>query len=302
MYRCKIKFKLYLTTSRRSLEQKTKEGTCTQTGTVFGSENKNPTVADSTGTLDCDCDLDENVNYSRLEVNDFVMTSVNGKEDLSDDVDANGLSSQNLKEQQGSSYEDRLKEIAESYFYEFEPSTKSCKCKNGVASLNLKGSVANYDDTIDTINGEYTFDTTENQKANCTLLKLAGSTYATIKCKANTLSKTFNFKENEAKNNENDKINSFLSLETNSKTPLCEAEDDNSNVSSSSGISGGAIAGIVICCIVVMLIVGVIIAYYAMHVKGAAVAAASSSQVIAGTDSHSGFVVPTSVSQAKIGP
>ena len=78
-------------------------------------------------------------------------------------------------------------------------------------------------------------------------------------------------------------------------------DSSGSNGSSSSGLSGGAIAGIVIGCVVIMLIVGVIIAYQAIVAKGATVAAASS-QFIAGTDSHSGFVVPTSVSQAKIGP
>ena len=297
LYSSKIYFKLYATISRRSLAQEVSDGICTQTGTAAGSEKKNPLVVDSTGIFDCESDLNDDADYSEMRADDFVMKLANGNENLSIDVDVNSImeKGKSLKECTGSEYGNIVKYGGDSYT--FIQSRKKCKCKNGVANLNLKGLVSSFDDSA--FKKNYTFNTTEDQQATCTLEKEEDST-ATLKCNAPTSSKEFNFTEDYSLNTDDDK-NSTLYLKTGSGTSLCEVEDGGGvNVPSSSGLSGGAIAGIVIGCVIIMLIVGVIIAYQAIVAKGAAVPAAASSQVIAGTDSHSGFVVPTSVSQANM--
>ena len=205
-----------------------------------------------------------------------------------EDVDANGLSEEILDKQTGTQFEDRMK--IGGNFYSFSQSGRSsCKCKNGIANLKLKGSVAGYNELL--INSEYNFTTTEGQTATCTLDKKEDSSSATLQCKVPTSSKEFNFTDYESTNTDGG-TNSLVSLETNDGTSLCSVEDNsNDKNSSSSGLSGGAIAAIVIVCVILMIIIGIIIAKFAIPYKEAEAGVVVGAD--AATSSQTGFVVST---------
>ena len=286
MYNCKIKFTLVVTRRTRSLEEiYTKDGTCEQTGTVTCFENGNPTVAGCTGMLDCKADLEsDDATYSKLHATNFKLEEVNNQNMNDEDVDANGLSEELLDQQTGPKFEDD-----DSDLYVFNQSGRSsCKCKNGIARLKLKGSVNGYKELP--INKEYSFNTTDGETASCTLDKKEDSSDATLKCNVPTSSKEFNFTKYDSSNTVGG-TNSLVALETNTGTSLCEVEDGNDKNSSSSGLSAGAIVGIVIVCVVVMIAVGAIIAYYAVPFKKAGMAAAAAVNQPDQTSSQTGFVV-----------
>ena len=301
MYKCEIEFSLNVTTVKRSLEVNPIKGKCKQTGTAYGSKGKKPTVASCTGMLDCTAELESDDDISIIKAYDFIMTSVNGNYNLKDYVDASGLTEENLIDKTGTGFEDDMKNGGN--FYGFDQSNKKCKCnKNGEASLNLKGTVAGYDE--DEIITEYSFKTTENEIATCTFVKEVKTDVATVGCKVHTSSKEFNFINYESKNNEGD-TPSTIYIENDSGSSLCEVEDDSSNNinkgSSSSGISGGAVAGIVVGSVAVALVAGGIIAFFAITAKtvGVGVATAVAGQAAA-SSSQTGFVVSTATTTGNI--
>ena len=299
MYNCKIKFTLVVTKGTRYLEDTyTKDGTCEQTGTVTCFENGNPTVAGCTGMLDCKADLEsEDANYSKLQAKNFKLEEVNDQK-IREDVDANGLSEVPIDKQTGTMFEDAL--IKNANFYAFTQSgLSSCKCENGIASLKLNGSVVSYKDS--SINNQYSFTTTEEEEATCTLYKEEGTNEAKLDCTAPTSSKTFNFIESESMNIDGDTTNSLIALETNSEAPLCEVED-NSVIknSSTSGLSGGATAGIVVGSVVVVAAVGAIVSFVAIPTKAVGVAAANAAAQSIATSSQAGLVVPSATTSAQI--
>ena len=294
MFNCKIKFTLVVTKERRSLESYETEGTCEQIGTVTCSENENPSVADCTGMLDCEGYLENDyATYSKLQAKDFKLEEVN-KQNMNDEkVDANGLSEMILNKQTGTDFEKKTKIFKK--FYAFNQIVRSsCKCKNGITNLKLKGSVAGYNKDI--INNEYSFNTTEGE-ASCILVKEGGYSDATFNCTVPTSSKTFNFVDYESPNFNGDTY-SLAALEMNSGKSVCSIEDDSSSKnSSSSGLSGGAIAGIVVGSVVIVIAAGAIIAFFAISTKAAGIAAGVAAAQSAASSSQTGFVVsPTTTS------
>ena len=297
MFNCNVKFTLVVTRKRSlDLDSDENEGTCKQIGIVTCSENENPSVADCTGMLDCEANLD-NFNYKELQAKDFKLIEVNGLDMKNETLNANIISDKFLNEQTGTEFEDKMENCDNFYVFNQNGQT-SCKCNNGKADLKLKGSVAGYKE--DAIKDSYSFTTTKGEDATCYLEKEEGSSDATFNCSFDTVdtsSKTFKFTEYESKS---DATNSLISLETNSAT-LCEEDDSSINTkSSSSGLSGGATAGIVVGSVVVVAAVGAIVAFAAIPTKVAGVAAAQAAAQSFATSSQAGFVVPSATTSGHI--
>ena len=289
MYNCKTSFKLIVTTSKKTLATEEIEGICTQTGTATGNLAKNPSVINSTAMLDCEAELsNENDTYTKLQVGNLFMKSVNGKDGYNEVVDINSLSEINLLDKEGTDFEDQMKNGGK--FYAFNQISQTCKSRNGLASLKFIGSIAGYEDEV--INGQiYNLTTSENQTTECTLNKEQNSDEATLSCKVPIFTETeFDLPSQESRNTDND-YNSTFALEMSNETFLCSVEDDNVSIKNglSSGLSGGAVAGTIIGSVIVILIIGAFIGYFAFSFKAAG---ATAVQHIA-SSSQTGFTFPS---------
>ena len=278
MYNAKVTFNIFIITSgRRRILQKVGSGTGIQNGVAQGSYSEHSSMSDFLVKFDCEGNVEDS--SADLLIDDLTLTERNEK-DTSIPIPLASSLKKSI-----SNFDSNAGKVIQEIFrpgkklHQFIQKTDSerrrlssdnvkCILSGNTGTVSIDGTVV---EKALIKNRNFTLNTTDGDKAKCTLNKEVNSYDANLKCIIQNPKKGFNLDESYF--SDTDGSGEYMSFtihntddsNNQNSNALCETYEsgdrESSGSSSSGGLSGGAIAGIVIGCTVIVVAVAFILVF-----------------------------------------